>query len=96
MTETTWALEAQNLGDPPNFSPSRRKPTSKMAEAADETKYAKGDIVYVLLPASFERKSDLRKYKILSVSTIRVRGVMMCNLLTNKLRFGQHNVCYQM
>ena len=82
MTETTWALEAQKLGAPPFFSSSRRKPTSKMAEAAAVTKYAIGDIVYVPLPANFERKSDLSKGKILSVSTIGLEGLELyirCN-----------------
>jgi len=61
------ALKAQKRGAPPVFSSSRRKPTSKMAEAAAVTKYAIGDIVYVPLPPNFESKSDLSKGKITSV-----------------------------
>ena len=61
------ALKAQKRGAPPFFSSSRRKPTSKMAEAAAVTKYSIGDIVYVPLPPNFESKSDLSKGKITSV-----------------------------
>ena len=63
------------MGALPFFSSSRRKPTSKMAEAAAVTKYAVGDIVYVPLPASFERNSDLSKGKILSVPKLREKGI---------------------
>jgi len=97
------ALKAQKRGAPPVFSSSRRKPTSKMAEAAAVTKYAIGDIVYVPLPPNFEWKSDLSKGKIISVSKVRCncRGkgemywVMMWNLLKKELRFGRQSVCFQ-
>jgi hypothetical protein len=45
-----------------------------MAEAA-KAKYAKDDIVFVPFPASYERKSDLSKGKILSVKAVKSRGV---------------------
>jgi hypothetical protein len=69
------ALKAQKRGAPPFFSSSRRKPISKMAEAAAVTKYAIGDIVYVPLPASFESKSDLSKGKIIFVSKLREKAI---------------------
>jgi hypothetical protein len=64
MTETSWALETQKMGDTPIFSSSRRKPTSNMAEAA-KAKYAKGgSAVLFPLMASIKRKFDLSKVKL--------------------------------
>ena len=69
------ALKAQNRGAPPVYTSSRRKPTSKMAEAAAVTKYAIGDIVYVPLPPNFEWKSDLSKGKITSLDKSRQKTI---------------------
>ena len=69
------ALKAQKRGAPPVFSSSRRKTTSKMAEAAAVTKYVIGDIVYVPLPPNFESKSDFSKGKITSVDKVREKAI---------------------